>query len=171
MGKVTPPEPALLFIGTLYADPGIFNHAKEILRRNFGDILFESPSMSWDYSFYYREELGRPLCRQFIFFKDIIDPGILAEIKIKTNEIEESLSSRGKRCINLDPGYITLSKLVLASTKNYAHRIYLRKGIYAEVTLVYQDDTFKSHLFTYRDYRDKKCIDIFLEARRMLKKY
>lgn len=170
MGKVKSPEPALLFIGTLYSDPGIFNQSKEMLERNFGDILFISSSIPWDYSLYYKDEIGWPLFRQFIFFKNLIDPGTIADIKLKTNEIEEELSSHGKRRINLDPGYLTLSKIVLASTKNYAHRIYLSKGIYAEVTLMYRDDTFKPHLFTYRDYQDKVCIDIFMNARAKLKK-
>jgi len=97
---------------------------------------------------------------------------MLAQIKLKTNEIEDALSSKGKRCINLDPGYLTLSKIVLASTKNYAHRIYLGKGVYGEVTLVYvyKDSTYTPHLFTYRDYQDKTCIEMFLNVRAMLKK-
>ncbi len=170
MGKVKYPEPSLLFIGSLYADSGIFNHSKRILEKNFGDILHASPSIPWDYSSYYKDELGWPLFRQFIFFKNLIDPGILADIKLKTNEIEDSMSSEGKRCINLDPGYLTLSKIVLASTKNYAHRIYLGKGIYGEVTLIYKDGTYNPHLYTYRDYQDKTCIEIFMNARALLKK-
>jgi hypothetical protein len=170
VGKVKNPEPALLFISTLYSNEDAFNHSRKILEENFGDILFTSPSLPWDYSFYYKDEIGSPLSRQFIFFKNLIDPGLLADIKLKTNEIETSLSPEGKRTINLDPGYLTLSNLVLASTKTYAHRIYLGKGIYAEVTLIYKDDTYKPHLFTYRDYQDKTHIDVFLKAREMLKK-
>lgn len=170
MGKVKSPEPALLFIGALYSDAGIFDHSKEILEKNFGDILLTSPSIKWDYSSYYKDELGWPLFRQFIFFKNLIDPKILVDIKLKTNEIEDALSSRGKRCINLDPGYLTLSKIILASTKNYAHRIYLGKGIYGEVTLIYKDGTYNPHLYTYRDYQDKMYIDIFMNVREMLKK-
>ncbi|OHE57669.1 MAG: hypothetical protein A2Z47_06000 [Thermodesulfovibrio sp. RBG_19FT_COMBO_42_12] len=172
MGKVRPAEPVLLFMGTLYSDAGIFNYSKEIIEKNFGDILLISPSIKWDHSSYYKDELGWPLFRQFIFLKNLIDPGMLAQIKLKTNEIEDALSSKGKRCINLDPGYLTLSKIVLASTKNYAHRIYLGKGVYGEVTLVYvyKDSTYTPHLFTYRDYQDKTCIEMFLNVRAMLKK-
>src|SRR4030066_2110818 len=170
MGKVRPAEPVLLFMGTLYSDAGIFNYSKEIIEKNFGDILLMSPSIKWDHSSYYKDELGWPLFRQFIFLKNLIDPGMLAQIKLKTNEIEDALSSKGKRCINLDPGYLTLSKIVLASTKNYAHRIYLGKGIYAEVTLIYKGGTYKPYLYTYRDYQDKTYIDIFMNARAILKK-
>jgi hypothetical protein len=170
VGKIKNSEPALLFISTLYINEDAFNRSKKILEENFGKILFISPSLPWDYSSYYKDEIGWPLSRQFIFFKTLIDPGLLADIKLKTNEIEASLSPEGKRTINLDPGYFTLSNVVLASTKTYAHRIYLGKGIYAEVTLIYKDNSYKPHLFTYRDYQDKTHIDVFLKAREMLKK-
>jgi hypothetical protein len=100
----------------------------------------------------------------------VIDPETLADIKVKTNEIEDSFSVNGKRQINLDPGYLTLAKIVLASTKNYAHRVYLRKGIYGEITLFYQDGIFKPHIFTYRDYQEKSCVDMFMRARTLFKK-
>ncbi|MDH5202286.1 MAG: DUF4416 family protein, partial [Nitrospirota bacterium] len=141
MGKIKPPEKALLFISTLYSDAGIFDQSQNTLIKNFGDILLISPALPWDYSSYYKDEIGWPLFRQIIFFKNLIDPELLSDIKLKTNEIESDLSSEGKRRINLDPGYLTLSKIVLASTKNYAHRIYLGKGIYGEVTLIFQNGT------------------------------
>lgn len=170
MGSVKSAEPALLFIGTLYSNPGILDSSGEAIEKNFGDVLFSSPSMPWDYSSYYKGELGWPLFRQFIFLKSLIDPGTLADIKLKTNEIEDALSSDGKRRINLDPGYLTPAKIVLASTKNYAHRIYLGKGIYGEVTLIYRNATYNPHLFTFRDYQDKAYIEIFLHARELLRK-
>jgi len=170
MGRVKAPEPALLFIGTLYSDAAIFKRSKEILGKNFGDVLLESPSTAWEYSSYYKDELGWPLFRQFIFFRNLIDPGILSDTKLKANDIEDALSSEGKRCINLDPGYLTLSKIVLASTKNYAHRIYLGKGIYGEVSLLFKDGVYNSYLYTYRDYQDKTSIDIFMNARALFKK-
>jgi Domain of unknown function (DUF4416) len=165
-------ESPLLFTGTLYSNREIFNQAREILEREFGDILLVSPPSPWDYSHYYKEELGSPVLRQFIFFKTIIDPGTLADIKIKTIEIENALSSDRGRRINLDPGYITLAKIVLASTKNYSHRIYLGKGIYAELTLLYRNrtNTYTPHLFTYTDYKEEQNIDLFLKVREMLKK-
>jgi len=118
MGKIKPPELALLFVSTLYHSEDIFNQAKGILENNFRDILSVSPSLAWDYSSYYKEEIGWPLFRQIIFFKNLIDPVLLVDIKIKTNEIESAFTLDGRRQINLDPGYLTLSKIVLASTKN-----------------------------------------------------
>jgi len=170
VGKVKSPEPVLLFISTLYSNAGIFDQSQNTLIKNFGDILLISPSLPWDYSTYYKDELGSPLFRQIIFFKNLIDPGMLADIKLKTNEIEAELSSEGKRRINLDPGYLSLSQVVLASTKNYTHRIYLNKGIYGEVTLIFQNGTYIPHLFTYKDYQDKTHIDIFMNTREILRK-
>jgi hypothetical protein len=170
MGKTGSGESGLLFVGTLYNDPEIFSRSKEIIQKIFGDILFASPPSPWDYSLHYKDELGWPIVRQFIFFKDLLDAGNLPRIKLKTNEIEEVLSFNNRRGINLDPGYLTLAKVVLASTKNYSHRIYLGEGIYGEVALVYRDNTFKPHLFTYRDFQDRDCIELFVSARAMLKK-
>jgi hypothetical protein len=171
MAKIKPPEPSLLFIGILYVDHEILLHSKKSIESDFGPVLFESPSLPWDYSSYYKEELGSPIFRQFVFFNNLIDPGSLADIKLTTMERENELILEGKRRVNLDPGYLMLSRIVLASAKNYAHRIYLGKGIYGDVTLLYseKEGTFKPHLFTYRDYQEKSCIDMFLNARKMRK--
>lgn len=151
----------------LCADPAVQDQVQQILERKFGDTLLVSPLSEWDHSLYYKDELGWPLFRQFIFFKNIIDPETLADIKVKTNEMEDAFSVHGKRRINLDPGYLTLAKIVLASTKNYAHRVYLRKGIYGEVTLFFQDGIYRPNIFTYRDYQEKSCVDMFMRAREL----
>lgn len=168
MGKPIPPDPVLLFTGILYSDNLYFAKAKEILLKLFGPALLETPPFNWDYSDYYKKELGSQVMRTFIFFRKLINPEDIVDIKLKTNSIEDSLSADGKRKINLDPGYLTLSNVVLATTKNYSHRIYLGKGIYGEVTLLYKDKTFVPHIFTYPDYQDKKCIDMFIKAREFL---
>jgi hypothetical protein len=148
----------------------VFHDAHDLLEKNFGETLLVSHSIPWDYSTYYNHEIGSPLLRQFLFFKTFIDPGTLANIKIKTNEIEETFSFKGKRRINLDPGYLTLSKIVLASTKDYAHRIYLGKGIFGEITLIYKGGTYEPHMFSYRDYQDESYIKIFMNVRSLYKK-
>ena len=169
MGSPSPPDPALLFIGTLYRTEGHFSEAREKLKASFGEIAFQSPPLPWDYSDYYKEELGSPLTRTFIFFSELISPETLADIKLLTNDLELQLSTGGKRNINLDPGYLTPYQIVLASTKNYAHRIYLGKGIYAEVTLVHKDGRYCPHLFTYRDYASDEYIQLFEHVRIILK--
>ena len=170
MRKIRKPEQAILFIGMIYSDPAILLTVEQTLKDEFGEPLLESPAFVWDRSEYYKGELGWPLSRKFIFFKNLIDPETLADLKIRTNEMEDSLSVNGKRRINLDPGYLTLAKIVLASTKNYVHRICLKNGIYGEVTLYYQDGKFNPHLFTYRDYQEKSSVEIFMQARALFRK-
>ena len=131
----------------------------------------ESQPLPWEYSDYYKEELGWPIRRRFLFFRNMINRESLSDIKLATSEIEERLSTGGKRNINLDPGYLTPYNMILASTKNYSHRIYIGKGIFAEVTLVYKDKDrrYQPHLFTYRDYASDAYAEIFSRARKLLK--
>ncbi len=169
MGIPKSPEKALLFIGTLFSNEDFYFEALNLLRDSFGEIIMESPVFKWDFSDYYTEELGGPIYRRFVFFRNLIQQDMLASIKLVTNDIEMNISSNGKRNINLDPGYLTLSKIVLASTKDYSHRIYLRDGIYAEVTLIFRKGEFVPHLNTYNDYKDERYIKLFLSARNLLR--
>ncbi|MEW6740237.1 MAG: DUF4416 family protein [Nitrospirota bacterium] len=168
MGSPTPPEKALLFIGTLFSNEDYYIEARQSLERIFGEIVMETPVIRWEFSDYYKDELGEPVYRRFIFFKNLMEQENLSTIKLTTNEIEKNLSSDGKRNINLDPGYLTPAKIVLASTKDYSHRIYLKDGIYAEVTLIFKKGQFIPHINTYKDYQDEKYLRIFMMARRLL---
>ncbi|MCX8030389.1 MAG: DUF4416 family protein [Thermodesulfovibrionales bacterium] len=161
------PQKALLFIGILYTKEDFYLEALKHIRFYFDDIAMITPSMIWDFSNYYKEELGDNILRRFIFLKNLIDQDSIVDIKIITNEIEKILSINNKRQVNLDPGYLTLAKIVLASTKDYSHRIYLKNGIFAEVTLIYKNKSFISHLNTYKDYQDTRYINIFNSARNL----
>lgn len=169
MKKSSPVEPTLLFAGMLYARREYFSAASVKLEGLFGTIAMQSPELEWDHSDYYRDELGWPVARTFVFYRDLIDPLRLADIKLITNNIEQELSEGGRRTINIDPGYMTLSKVVLASTKNYSHRIYIGKGIFAELTLINIKGRYQPHLFTYKEYAGRACTDIFAQARSLLK--
>jgi hypothetical protein len=169
MGKPGVPKKVLLFIGTLFSREDFYFSARNILELKFGQILMESAINQWDYSDYYSKELGKPIFRRFIFFKELISEAEIADIKTITNQIEEELSEDSKRNINLDPGYIGLAKLVLVTTKDYSHRIYLKNGIYGEVTLIFKKDSFKPNINTYKDYADEKYIKIFNLARKLYK--
>lgn len=164
-------EEPILFIGVLFSDESAFKHVFPVLQDKFGNILFQSDLQPWKYSDHYNKELGSPIYRKFIFFDKIIDPSTLADIKLLTNNIEDIYSQNGKRLINLDPGYITLAKVVLASTKNYSHRIYIGKGIYAELALVYRNRQFITMPYTYNDYKDPTYLTMFMEVRNLLKKH
>ena len=170
MGIIHPPENAILFIGALFSEKNIFDAALVKLHKYYGDILFQSTGLPWDFTEYYSKELGKPIYRIFVFFDDFIDPSSLADVKLITNEIETTFSKENSRQINLDPGYMTLAKVVLASTKNYSHRIYLGKGIYAEVTLLFKKNRFIPQDHTYNDYKNETFHAFFIEVRNLMKK-
>lgn len=170
MGVPSEPKRVLLFVSTLFKDKEAYFKAIRVLEEIYGSIILESSPRLWTYSDYYNEEIGTPLFRRFIFFRDLISEEDIAEIKTQTNQIEKELSIDGKRTINLDPGYIGLAKLVLATTKDYSHRIYLKKGIYGEVTLIYRGNSFTPHINTYKDYADKEYIELFNLARNIYKR-
>lgn len=170
MGTPHPPEKALLFLALLFASKEVIESALPILRERFGVILIESPESAWSHSHYYDKELGTPVLRRFIFFSSLFDAATLPEIKLETNRLENAFSHEGKRRINVDPGYITSSKVVLASAKDYSHRLYLGKGIYGEVALYFQGNRFHPMPYTYQDYREPKGLELFEKARKELKK-
>src|SRR5512147_2819526 len=155
MGHIHPPLPVKLFIGMLSPEPGLFEACSEILQREFSPVDKSSECMPWDRSDYYREEMGPIIFRKFLFFEGTMDPGRLSAIKRFTDGLERDYTvisgKNPQRRINLDPGYVTEAKVVLASTKDFAHRVYVGDGIYAEVTLRYntKDRSFVPHEFTY----------------------
>jgi hypothetical protein len=165
MGRIKLHQPVKLIAGFIFKEEEAFSRAKIVLRKKFGEIDFESQTLPFDHTDYYRKEFGRDLKRKFVSFKHLIPPQDLPKIKIATNKIEEKLSDGGSRLINIDPGYLDLAKLVLASTKDYKHRIYLDRGIYSEITLFYQEETFKPWEWTYPDYKTAEYIAIFNQIR------
>jgi hypothetical protein len=165
-----PPEPVLLFCGLLAASEERLDLANKELIARFGPPIDRSPLLSWNFSDYYDTEIGKPLLRQFVFFEEKISPDRLAGIKRETIGIEISLSEtrEGKICrmVNIDPGYLAPAKVVLATAKDFAHRIYLADGIYAEVALLFLKNSFTPLPHTYPDFRSEPYIEIFNKARR-----
>ena len=127
----------------------------------FGPTDWVSPGLPFDRTRYYEKEMGWPLHRRFISFMELVSPADLAEIKLRTNDVEKNCRVNGKRRINIDPGYVALERLVLATGKNYTHRIYLSRGIYADLTLIFQRGSFRPLEWTYKDYADEKVIGFF----------
>jgi hypothetical protein len=132
----------------------------------FGTADWISPWLFFDRTRYYEKEMGWPLHRRFISFRDLIRPQDIVRVKLTTNEIEKKYAiEAGKRNVNIDPGYISLERLVLATGKNYIHRIYLSGGIYADLTLTFRGQSYKPLEWTYRDYGDPETINYFNEVR------
>jgi hypothetical protein len=163
-------EDTLLFAGLLYAEARPYETVRQHLADLFCPIRLESAPRPWDYSKYYNDELGTPIVRRFVIFDTLIRSETLPDIKLSTNELERRLSLNGRRTYNIDPGYITLSKLVLATTKNYAHRIHLRNGIYAEVTLLFKGSAYVPNGFTYHDYCQADSVEFFGKGRELIHK-
>ena len=165
MGKVREPLLVKLIAGMFTANTELLEEAKVRLSQEFGPIDYESELLPFDHTTYYAAEFGENLKRRFVAFAELVHPERLAEIKLLTNALEIEWAVEGKRRINIDPGYISHAKLVLATTKNHAHRIYLGQGIYAEVTLHFRSGTFQPWPWTYPDYASPPLIAIFNHIR------
>jgi len=171
MGEIKIHQPVKLICGLLYTSEELLKDAESILANEFGLIDLESEIFPFNMTNYYMDELGEKILRKYISFEKLIDIVKLPDIKLRTNEIEKEFSDKnsGKRKINIDPGYLNLSKMVLATTKNYSHRIYLRDGIYAEVTLHYHKNSFEPWEWTYPDYKLEMTINFFNNVRSIYK--
>jgi len=152
MSELKPPSPVKLIMSIIFHEKNIFLPVIERLTKLFGEIDFISEILPFNHTDYYYEEMGSPLFRRLISFVELIFPDELPAIKIKTNELEKAYMIKGKRQVNIDPGYICAERLVLATGKNYTHRIYLKDGVYADLTLIYQKGNFNPLPWTYPDY-------------------
>lgn len=163
MGTAT--SPVKLITGILASSSQRLDDAVGALTERFGAVDTLSIAQPWDVSAYYRDEMGPVIVRQFVSFVHLVGPGKLAGVKQLTNELENRWRSGPGRQVNIDPGYVATAKLVLASTKDAAHRVYLNGGIYAEVTLHFQDGTFVAHRHTYPDYAMPETVRFFNRVR------
>ena len=172
MWEVNKPEPVKLIIGILAADERCLAVAAEAVTAQFGKADLESEIWPFDQTEYYKDQTGENIVKQFICIDKLIDPGELATIKLKANEIEQDLAQKLNtdlpRPINLDPGIIEPSKLVLASTKNFSHRIYIGQKIYAEVTLTYQKGNWHTYDYTFPDHKLPRYHAFFSKVRERL---
>lgn len=171
MGKISAAAPVKLFVGMLSQEVSLFEQLTQKLVDLFGPVDFEGPVWPWEHTKYYADEMGNELKRKFIFFEKLISPETIADIKLKTNELENQyLNEHAGRKINLDPGYLDAAKIVLVSTKDFSHRIYLGSGIYGEVTLLYSGKDYQILPYTFPDYRSEEYMNIFKQAREIYKK-
>lgn len=161
MGLARNAEPVKLIASLFSGEPGLLQQAKDALSNRFGPIDFESELLPFDHTDYYAPEFGGGLQRCIVAFERLISPEDLPDIKTETNELEGVLAGDGNRVVNIDPGYVSLGKLVLATTKDHAHRIYLGRGIYGEVTLTYQRGRFRPWPWTYPDYATDRYCEMF----------
>jgi hypothetical protein len=145
--------PELLVIGYLYSPLASGDGAfVDSLARAFGPVRRRGPDLAFPWSGYYDQEMGGRPRRSFLSFERIVDPAALSDIKLATNELEGAFSSSGSRRFNLDPGLLGLGRFVLATTKDGPHRIPLGKGIYGDLTLIYERGEYRALPWTYSDW-------------------
>ena len=165
MGQIGVFTPWKLVVGIIYAGENLPGSLESRLEAEFGAIDYRSPVLPFDYTDYYHREMGLPLSRLFISFRELALPERLADIKILTNTIEDEYMSGQGRQVNLDPGLLNSSRFILATTKDNSHRIPLEKGIYAELTLQYAKKDFQILPWTYPDYATRDYRDILIQIR------
>jgi hypothetical protein len=172
MGVAHSPTQVLLILAATSRCDEALSWGLDQCRAVFGPTAAISDAFSFTETDYYAAEMGGGLKKQFWAFESLIDPGRLAAIKRRTNEWEAEYAALKQhpepRPLNLDPGYLTLAKLVLATTKDHAHRIYLADGIYAEVTLSFRGGQWQPFDWTYPDYRRPDYQAFFIRCRQLM---
>lgn len=169
MGQPHLPLPELLVVAAFSRHHDALQWARSRLEKEFGPIALQSPSYAFNQTEYYDATMGPDLHKLFFAFQELVKPEALPALKLQTNELENELTASGRyaepRPLNLDPGLLSLGKLVLATTKDQAHRLYLRDGIFAEVTLHFEHGRFVPWPHTYRDYRKQEVLAFLGQAR------
>ena len=179
MGRIEEPRPVLLLLAAFSRDREAFTWVRETAQSAWGSIALTSDVFDFEETDYYEPTMGANLKKVFFVFHRLIDPAGLLALKRRTNRWEATYAKMGQqsvpnsrvdRPLNLDPGYLTEAKLILASTKDHTHRIYLSRGIYAEVTLHFRGGGWQSHDWTYPDYRRKEYHIFFTQCREYLRR-
>jgi hypothetical protein len=170
MGHAVLPPPVKLIVGLIVADAAIVAAVRPRLEATYGKIDLETAAMPFVATHYYEREMGPNLHKILWSFETLMPPDALAAVKQTTNAVERAFAvqdgSAWRRRVNLDPGYVDLAKLVLATTKDRQHRLYLGQGIYGEVTLRFTGGRFVPWAWTYPDYRTPEYLSFFAAVRR-----
>ena len=167
MSEPRPPQPAKLVVSVLLADKRFLPEVVGALVSDFGAVDLQSGWMDFAYTDYYYAEMGRPLFRRMLVFRNLIAQQHLGRIKRATNTVEQALVQDGRRRVNIDPGYLLLERFVLATGKNYSHRIYIGEDIYADLTLMFQKGGFQTLPWTYPDYAAPEMQTFLMQVRKI----
>ncbi|MGO9412703.1 MAG: DUF4416 family protein [Spirochaetia bacterium] len=169
MGEATQFLPEKLVMAVLISRPQTEQELLGIFDRTWGPSDFCSQLMPFSYTDYYDAEMGPDIQRFFVSFRRLVDPSMIAEIKLQTNRVEEQFREAGGRKVNIDPGLLCLSRFILVTTKESAHRIPLSGGIHAEITLLFHKGSFRPLEWTYPDYRSPEYLHVLNEIRGLYK--
>lgn len=163
MASIRSPHPVKPIVGLLFTEDSQVSRVREWVARHFSDFDQQSEPVGFGHSSYYSAEMGGPIRRQFVSLNDLIQPEQLVSFKHLSNGWEDALSVEGKRRVNIDPGYVSLHNVVLASAKDFSHRVYLGQGIYGDVNLICTGGRYQPLPWTYPDY--EQHIPFFMQVR------
>jgi hypothetical protein len=166
MSQPQPPKPAKLVIGLFLKEKRVGIQVVKALVGKYGAVDLASSWLPFNFTTYYNNEMGTPLFRRLIAFRQLMHQVSLSEIKLFTNDLEHEYSINGKRMVNIDPGYLLHERFVLATGKNYSHRIHIGKGIYADLTLIYSKGRYESLPWTYPDYASENILTFLKQVRK-----
>ena len=159
-----------LVCGVIYKEEALYEEVRRRLIREWGPVDMESPAFAFDLTDYYQPEMGTALQRKFMSFSRLVAPEILPQVKFRTIELEEAVrreTGAAGRPVNIDPGYLTASALVMATAKDFSHRIPLERGIYAHLEFLFTKTGVKTLDWTYPDYRRGPCQEFFRTVREL----
>jgi hypothetical protein len=170
MGNIGEFDKEKLIIGILYREKEALDACLASLDGEFGPRDYTGEPIDFTFTDYYNNELGTPITRLFVAYERLVMPDTLASIKSATNNLEDRAARDGRRLFNLDPGLLSLSRLILASTKPSSHRVALGHGIYAEIELMFEYGSFRPVEWTYADYRSPAYLALFRDIREVYRK-
>lgn len=159
------PLPCKMVVGIIYSPGADLTSVRQAITERLGSVEIVSEVFPFSHTGYYAEEMGSELQRIFYVFEGLYEREYLIDAKMMSYDMEREYTKGGGRTVNVDPGILTLENFVLATFKNYYHRIYLGKGVYGEVTLYYSKEEYRELPWTYPDYRDVKVKNFFKETR------
>lgn len=159
--KTEKPQDVKFFIGALFSDRELLKEAEEICVSRIGKIDHRSEAFPFEATSYYDNEMGTPIFRLFFSFDTLKSPGELAALKLQCNQIEDQLKTDQHRKVNLDIGYLDFHKMILASAKYNGQKIYLDNGIYADLTLVFENGAFHAVDNTFPDFKTGLYDEVF----------
>jgi hypothetical protein len=169
MAETRPVVPALLVVAQFSRHPEALAWSRRQLEALYGPVGLAGEPYAFSHTSYYAPTMGTDLLKQLLAFERLVPPDVLPDVKLATNALEAERTASGTypeaRPLNLDPGLLTLGKFLLATTKDQAHRVYLRDGIFAEVTLRFQAGAWEPWPWTYADYREPFVRDFLGAAR------
>ncbi|OPY01721.1 MAG: hypothetical protein A4E60_01531 [Syntrophorhabdus sp. PtaB.Bin047] len=169
MGKIGRPRKVRLFASIIFHREADLEAVLRLLGDTVGPVEEKTPPALFTHTTYYNREMGEGLMRSFVIFSPLVDREVLPDVKISTNATEDLFAKEGKRTVNIDSGYIALEHVILATTKGYAHRVYLGKGIHADLTLMFNSGSYRALEWTYPDYAEEQTIALFNRWRDLCK--